>query len=130
MPRKRVIGAASAEPGHAAQVVQRGRDDVDARVRIVDPVDRHLVDAHPAPLRQDQQFGVEEPALVAHGAEQFAHDVAAHRLEPALRVAEPCSQDGAQNQVVGARDELTLGAADDPGAGGQARSDRHLAVPR
>ena len=30
-----------------AQVLDRGADDVDARVGVVDPVDRHLVDAQP-----------------------------------------------------------------------------------
>ena len=33
-------------------------------VEIVDPVDRHLVDAQPETLGRDQEFGVEEPGLV------------------------------------------------------------------
>ena len=58
------------QPGDAAQIGHRGRHDVDAAVRIVDPVDRHLGDAQPAALGQHQQFGVEEPRRVAHVRQQ------------------------------------------------------------
>ena len=51
------------------------RDDVDAGVRVVDPVDRHLVDAQAVVLGQHQQLGVEEPALVLDQRQQRAGDV-------------------------------------------------------
>ena len=54
----------AAQPGDPAQVLERGADDVDARVGVVDPVDRHLVDAQAGALGEDQELGVEEPGLV------------------------------------------------------------------
>ena len=65
------------------------RDDVDPAVGVVDPVDRHLVDAQPGPLGEHQQFGVEEPAGVLDQRQQPLGDVLADRLEAALRVGEP-----------------------------------------
>ena len=67
---KRAIRDREREPRDALEVVDRGADDVDARVRVVDPVDRHLVDPQPAPLGEHEQLGVEEPALVADVGEQ------------------------------------------------------------
>ncbi len=54
----------AAEADDPAQVVERGADDVDARVGVVDPVDRHLVDAQAGALGEDEELGVEEPGLV------------------------------------------------------------------
>ena len=92
--RRRRPGQASRGEGPAqadapAQVVQGGADDVDAAVRVVEPVDRHLVDPQPAALGEHEQLGVEEPAGVLHQRQQLARDVRADRLEPALRVGEP-----------------------------------------
>ena len=48
------------------------RDDVDPRVGVVDPVDRHLVDAQAGALGEHQQLGVEEPAGVLDQRQQRA----------------------------------------------------------
>ena len=114
----------------AAQVLDRGAHDVHARVGVVDPVDRDLVDAQPASLGEHEQLGVEEPAVVAHVVEQVPGGGRRHGLEAALRVGEARPQHGAQQAVVGARDELALGAADDARRARQARADGQVAVAR
>ena len=81
-PRKRATGAGGEQPRDAAQVVERGADDRHARVGVVDPVDRHLVDPQPAPLGEHEQLGVEEPAVVADVVEQPAR---ARRARTALK---------------------------------------------
>jgi hypothetical protein len=91
--------------------------------RSASAVDRHLVYAQPAPLGQHEQLGVEEPALVAHAGQQRVERVAPRGLEAALGVAELHAQDRVQQRVVAARDQLSLGAAHDAGAGGQPRPD-------
>ena len=58
------------------QVGDRGGDDVDPAVRVVDPVHRHLVDAQPGALGEHQQLGVEEPAGVLDQRQQPLRDVA------------------------------------------------------
>ena len=88
----RAIGPAAQQPRDALEVVDRGADDVDARVGVVDPVDRHLVDPQPAALGEHEQLGVEEPAVVADVGEQAVERVAADRLEAALRVGEARAQ--------------------------------------
>ena len=112
----------------APQVADRRRDDVDARVRVVDPVDGHLMDPHPLTLGADEQLGVEEPALVGHLRQQPARGVGPDRLEAALGVGEAGAQRDAQQPVVGPRDQLALVTAHDPGAGRQPGADRHLTV--
>ena len=127
--RKRVRRVSASSRRDAAQVVQRGADDVHARVRVVDPVDRHLVDAHALALREHEQLGVEEPALVAHGRQQPARRVGADRLEAALGVREArAAATACSSAVVAARDQLALGAAHDARAVRQAGADRHVAV--
>ena len=118
------------EPRDALEVVDRGADDGDARVRVVDPVDRHLVDPQPAPLGEHEQLRVEEPALVADVGEQRVEDLAADRLEAALRVGEAGPQRGVEDPVVAARDQLAPRAADDAGAVREARPDRDVGVSR
>ena len=59
---------------------------------------------------------------------RFVERVAADGLEAALGVAEAGAQDGVQEAVVAARDELALGAAHDPRAVRQPRADREVAV--
>jgi hypothetical protein len=77
------------QPRDAPQVLQRRPHDLHPRVGIVDPVDRDLVDAQPAPLGEHQHLGVEEPAVVAHGVEQPGPQrVDTSGLEAALGVAE------------------------------------------
>ena len=112
--RQRAGRERAPDAGHAAQVGDGGRDDVDAAVGVVDPVDRHLVDAQAGPLGQHEQLGVEEPAGVLDERQEPAGAVGADRLEAALRVGEARPQRRAQQQVVAARDELALGAAHDP----------------
>ena len=79
---KRATGPAAisrATPRRSSTAV---RTIVDARVGVVDPVDRHLVDAQPAALGEHEQLGVEEPAVVADVVEQPA---AARRARTALK---------------------------------------------
>ena len=118
------------QAGHALQVGDGRRPDVDARVGVVDPVDGHLVDAHAGAFGEEQQLRVEEPSGVLDEREQRPGPVGTDRLEAALGVGEPGRQGGVQQGVVAARDDLALGAAHHAGARGQARPDRHVAVPR
>ena len=99
------------------------------RVGVVDPVDRHLVDAQAAALGEHQQLGVEEPAVVAHLSSRPSSDVAANGLEAALGVGEARPQRRVQQAVVGARDELAVRPAHDARAVRQARPDREVGVP-
>ena len=78
----------SPEAGDPAKVGDRGLHDVDPAVGIVDPVDRHLVDAQPGALGEHQQLGVEEPGLVLDQRQQLAGGVGPDRLETALGVGE------------------------------------------
>ena len=80
-------GQARASRHDALQVLAGGVDDVDAAVRIVDPVDGHLVDAQAGALGEDEQLGVEEPPGVLDQRQQLRGDVRADRLEAALGVA-------------------------------------------
>ena len=68
----------------------------------------------PGALGKHQQFGVEEPCGVLDQRQQLAGGVGADRLETALGVGESGPQRGAQDEVVAARDDLALGAADHP----------------
>ena len=52
------------------------RSEVDPAVRVVDPVDRHLVDPQPGPLGEHQQLGVEEPRVVLDQRQHLARHVA------------------------------------------------------
>ncbi len=108
-------GERPGEPGDAAQVGPRGREDVDPAVRVVDPVDRNLVDPRPGAFGQHQQFGVEEPPVVLDQRQQFAGHIRANRLEAALGVGEPGGQGASQDLVVATGNDLPLGAADHPG---------------
>ena len=99
------------------------------RVGVVDPVHRDLADAQAQPLGRDQQLGVEEPFVVLDEGQQLLRRVAPERLEAALGVAEPAAQGELEQQVVGPRDELALGAAHHVGAAGEARPDGDVAVP-
>jgi len=127
---ERAPGEAEADPLDPAQVAQRGVDDVDPRVGVVDPVHWHLVDAQPGPFGQHQQLGVEEPALVLDQRQQLPGLVGPDRLKPALGVGEAGPEGGPQQQVVAARDDLALGAADHPRSAGQPGADGDVAVPR
>ena len=108
--RQRPGGQRPAHPPAALEVVDRGVHDVDAGVQIVNPVDRHLVDAQAGTLGDHQQLGVEEPACVGDQRQQLTGHVGAHGLEPALRIGEARPQRAAQDQIVTARDEFTLRA--------------------
>ena len=78
-----------------------GADDLDARVGVVDPVDRHLADAQPQSLGDHEQLGVEEPLVVFDQREQLQRGLAAQSLEPALGVAEAAPQGQPEQEVVG-----------------------------
>src|SRR5438309_12117010 len=60
-PWRRGAEAAGGEPPYAAQILDRGGDDVDARVRIVRPVDRELMNAQAGALRAHEPLGGEGP---------------------------------------------------------------------
>ena len=76
--RQRAGGQRAADPPAALEVVDRGVHDVDPGVGVVDPVDRHLVDAQPGALGDHQQLGVEEPAGVGDQRQQLLRHVGAH----------------------------------------------------
>ena len=116
--------------GHAAQVEPGRAGHGHPGVEVVDPVDRHLVDAQAEALRGDQDLGVEEPGLVVDQGKDDVGRLAPERLEPALGVAARTGQCGPEQQVVGPGDHLPPGPADDVGAGGQAGADGHVAVAR
>ena len=124
--------AARRGPRTAARCPRRSSfavcDDVDPAVRVVPPVDGHLVDAQPGPLGEDQQLGVEEPRVVPHERQQPVGGRLRDRLEPALRVGERGRQDGADDAVVGAGDELALRAAHDPAGAAEPGADRDVGV--
>ena len=117
------------QPGDAGEVVAHGRADVDARVRVVDPVDGHLHDPQTVALRPHEELGVEEPGVVGDLGQERPGRVGADRLEPALRVAEARPEHDAQQRVVGARDELALRAALDVRAAQQAGAGGDAGVP-
>ena len=97
------------------QVLPGGADDVDPGIGRVDPVHRDLVNAQPAPLGQDEQFGVEEPPRVLHHGQQLLRHVGAGvRLEPALRIGEVRRRRPPQNQVVAPGDQLPSSALGSP----------------
>ena len=75
--------------GRAAEIVEGRAGDVHATVGVVDPVDRYLVDAEPVVLGEDEELGVEEPAVVLDRRQEAPGDVGADGLEPALGVADP-----------------------------------------
>src|ERR1700757_5517578 len=83
-----------------------------AAVGVVDPVHGHLVDAKSAALCENEQFSVEEPAGIGDMRQQFGGHVGADRLEPALCIRKARGQRGFEQQVVAARDDLALRAAD------------------
>ena len=98
------------EPGHALQVAHRGRNDVDASVGVVDPVDGHLVDPQAASLRQHQQLGVEEPSGVFDLGDQRRRHITTDRLEPALRIGEVSAERRVEDEVVATGDDLAVRA--------------------
>ena len=126
--REPAPGETAAQAYDAPQVVEGRPDDVDPAVRVVDPVDRDLVDPQPGALGDGEQLGVEEPLVVAHQRQQLPRRVATDRLEPALRVGEPDAERPPQDEVVAARDQLALEAALDSGRAGQPRPDREVRV--
>ena len=68
--------------------------------------------------------------VVADVVEQAPGRRRGHGLEAALRIGEARAQDGVQQGVVGARDELALGAAHDARRASEAAADGEVAVPR
>src|ERR1700749_3749512 len=73
--------AIPAQPPDACEVCARGREDRDARVGVVHPAHRNLVDLQPAPLGAVEQLGVEEPAVVLDLRQQRLYDLAPRGLE-------------------------------------------------
>ena len=103
--------------------VHGGRHDVDAGVRVVDPVDRDLVNAQPGSFGQHQHLGVEKPTVVLDQREQLLGHVGANGLETALGVREVGGQRSPQNLIVGTRDQLPLGSSNHPRPAGQSAAD-------
>ena len=121
---------AEGQPPDPAQVGHRRGHDVDAGVGVIDPVNRDLMNAHPAALGGDQQLGVKEPLLVLDLGEQLREGVGADGLEPTLSVGELSAQGEPEDVVIGAGDELALGTAGDTRAVTEPSADGHLAVTR
>src|SRR5207253_4208277 len=117
--------AQAPEPG---QVARDRRHELDARVEVLDPVDGHLVDPHAVPLGEEQQLGVEEPAVVGDEWQEVPGGVGPERLEPALRVREAGAEAGPDEQVVTAGEDFTPHAPADMGVMGEPSPDRDLAV--
>ncbi len=128
---RRCVGAAVAQHApHATQVVSDRAPDIDPGVRIVDPVDRHLVDPQSGPLADDQQLGVEEPLVVFDQWEQTLGHLASQGLEATLGVGEATPQRQVDERVVAPRDDLADRAADHAGTRGEAGPDGDVAVAR
>jgi len=66
------------------------------------------VDAQMCAFGQDEQLGIEEPAVVMDGRHQSLGNVATHGFETALRVVNSRREHRAEDQVVRTRDELTF----------------------
>src|SRR5205814_8579272 len=102
--------------------------DIDARIRVVGPVDRDLVDAHAGALREDQKLGIEEPRLILNGGDEPTRRDGRDRFESALRIAELGAEPEVEQEVVRARDELALRSATHTRASRQPAPDREVAV--
>src|SRR5688500_10721762 len=89
---RRLSRACPIEPMHARKALEvppNGPDNANAAVRVLEPPNRYEAN-RPATLgAQEKQFGVPKPAPVLDEGEQALCAVPAHRLEPALSVAEP-----------------------------------------
>jgi len=70
-------GELLARAPEALQVTHGRGEDVDARIRVVHPVDGDFVDPQPVALRHEQQLGVEEPVVVLDERQQNGHEGAA-----------------------------------------------------
>src|SRR5919201_4392642 len=99
-----------------------------ARIWVLRPVNRHLVDAQAALLRKMEKLRVEEPVLVLDRGKQRLDRLAATGLEAALSVAHAAAEAEAQQEVVRALDELALDGALHARAVHQARANRKVAV--
>ena len=90
---------------------QCGREDRDAGVGVVDPVDGHLVDPKPWRWARTSSSVSKNQRSSSRVAAGRSH-VGADRLEAALGVGEACMQHAVSRQVVRAGDELALEARD------------------
>jgi len=117
------------QPRDTAQVSERGGEDVDARVAVVDPVHGDFVDAQPCSFGQNEQFCVEKPPGVLRQRQEQPGPVRADGLEATLRVGEARAERGVQQHVVAAGDDLAARAADHPRAASQPGPDGEVAVP-
>ena len=88
------------EPHDAAQVRHRCPDDIDTRVRIVDPVDRNLVDPQSGPFREHEQFGIEKSGAIAYERQKLPRPVSPDRLEATLSIREARPQLEVEQSVV------------------------------
>ena len=74
------------QASNTLEVVPHGAGDAHPAVGVFDPLNRHLVQPHVHVAREEQQLGVEEPAIVFHEREERLRGIGAQCLEPALRV--------------------------------------------
>ena len=118
-----------AYPPHALDVFDGSVNDVDARVGVVDPVDRNFVDAVPGFFGEKQQLRVKKPGIVLHMGQQACRDVGTHGFEPALCVAEVCSHGCFQHEVVGAGNEFPLRPALHTGGTRKAGANGNVGMP-
>ena len=76
----------SVHASNTLEVVPHGAGDAHPAVGVLHPLNRHLVQPHVHVAREEQQLGVEEPAIVFDEGEERLRRIGAQRLEPALRV--------------------------------------------
>ena len=78
---------ARAYPDHGIFGEEHGREQGTSKYTwVIDPIDGHLVNSQAVALGEDQELGVEEPAVIDNERQQPTHCVAARCFEPALRV--------------------------------------------
>ena len=78
--------AVQPQPPDPLQVVYRRLGDLHPGVVVIHPTHRYLVDPHPAPVRQGEKLGVEEPPVVLDPGDEVTSHARANSLEAALGI--------------------------------------------
>src|SRR5581483_3000216 len=81
-------GSVQKQSPDAPQVAEGGGQEVDPGIRILDPVNRHLMYSHMPALCSHQELGVEKPRVISDQGQEVLRHVGADRLESALRIGE------------------------------------------
>ena len=101
------------DPVHAFQILLHRVGNVDSRAVILHPANRKLQHGHPSLLGAHKQLRIEEPLVILHLRQQDMCSLGSNGLETALDIMKGDSQIWAEHEVVGARNEFTLGGASD-----------------